>query len=299
MLSASHTLESELRRTAEAVEAALDIWLPKPEGAQAVIAKAMRYAALNGGKRLRPFLMVQSAALFDVNINTVLPTAAALEALHVYSLVHDDLPCMDDDDLRRGKPTVHKVYDEALAVLTGDGLLNHAFEILSDPKCHPDADIRLELIAKLAKAGGVFGMIGGQVIDITVSENERDEALIMNLQNLKTGALIEYAVSAGAILGRASEAQSTALRHYARDLGLAFQIKDDVLDCEGDADLMGKAVQKDAGLGKATFVSILGLEGAKLRAETLGQQAKEHLHIFGDRGDILCQTVDFVLNRNH
>jgi len=295
----SPNFKSELDTVAKAVETALDYWLPKPEGAQGVVAEAMRYAALGGGKRLRPFLMVQSAALFGIKIDTVMPTASALECVHVYSLVHDDLPCMDDDDVRRGKPTVHKAYDQALAVLAGDGLLNHAFEILSDPKCHMDANVRLELISGLAKAGGVFGMIGGQVIDITVAENERDEAVIINLQNLKTGALIEYGVMAGAILGGASVAERTALGHYARDLGLAFQIKDDILDYEGDADVMGKAVQKDEDLGKATFVSVMGLEGAKIRAETIGERAKNHLKMFGDKSIVLCQTVDFVLNRDH
>lgn len=295
----SFSLKSELARTAEAVELALAEFLPRVTGQQSQVAEAMRYAALGGGKRLRPFLMVQSAALFNVPQAQVMPAAVALESLHVYSLVHDDLPCMDDDDIRRGKPTVHKAYSEAMAVLAGDGLLTHAFEILSDPRTHEDAAIRLELIAGLAKAGGVFGMIGGQVIDMTVSEQERDETVITQLQRLKTGALIEYAVEAGAILGRATEEERTALRHYAQDLGLAFQIKDDILDCEGDAQLMGKAAQKDADLGKATFVSVLGLEGAKLRAQDIGQSAKNHLQRFGARADLLGQTVDFVLHRDH
>lgn len=295
----SSSFKSKLVETANAVEVALDVWLPKPEGDQAVVAEAMRYAALGGGKRLRPFLMVQSAALFDVDINAVMPTAAALECVHVYSLVHDDLPCMDDDDIRRGKPTVHKAFNEALAVLAGDGLLNHAFDILADIRTHADPEIRLALISGLSKAGGVLGMIGGQVIDITVEEDVRDEALITNLQNLKTGALIEYGVTAGATLGKASVKEKEALRLYAHDLGLAFQIKDDILDHEGDADRMGKAVQKDAELGKATFVSVLGLEGAKLRAKTIGERAKKHLNIFGDKSEVLCQTVDFVLTRDH
>jgi len=206
--------------------------------------------------------------------------------------------CMDDDDMRRGKPTVHIAYDTAMATLAGDGLLTYAFEILADPKTSPDAQIRLDLISGLAKAGGVHGMIGGQVIDITVAENERDESLIMELQDLKTGALIEYGVLAGAIFGRATEPQYAALKQYAALMGLAFQIKDDILDTEGDAEIVGKAVGKDADLGKATFVSILGLEGARERASSLGEQAKASLQIFGSKADILCDTVDFVLNRD-
>ena len=206
---------------------------------------------------------------------------------------------MDDDDLRRGKPTVHKAYDEAMAVLAGDGLLTHSFELLAREDVHPNADIRLELISGLAKAGGTQGMIGGQVIDISVSESDRDEALITQLQDLKTGALIEYAVTAGATLAGASKTEHKALQNYARDMGLAFQIKDDILDVEGDADIVGKAVGKDENLGKATFVSILGLEGAREKAAELGIRAKSHLEPFGKTAQTLCDTVDFVLNRTH
>ena len=206
---------------------------------------------------------------------------------------------MDDDDLRRGKPTVHKAYDEAMAVLAGDGLLTHSFELLAREDVHPNADIRLELISGLAKAGGTQGMIGGQVIDISVSESDRDEALITQLQDLKTGALIEYAVTAGATLAGASAKQHSTLQNYARDMGLAFQIKDDILDVEGDASIVGKAVGKDENLGKATFVSILGLEGAREKAASLGIRAKSHLEPFGKTAQTLCDTVDFVLNRTH
>lgn len=290
---------SRLASVAEQMEDTLTAVLPTPEGHQATIMEAMRYAALGGGKRLRPFLMVETAKMLGYTDEGVLIAAAALECLHVYSLVHDDLPCMDDDDLRRGKPTVHKAYDEALAVLAGDGLLTHSFELLAHEDVHADAHVRLALIAGLANAGGTQGMIGGQVIDISVSEADRDEALITQLQELKTGALIEYAVTAGATLAGASTAEKTALQNYACDMGLAFQIKDDILDVEGDAAIVGKAVGKDENLGKATFVSILGLEGAREKAAQLGIRAKSHLEPFGKNAQTLCDTVDFVLNRTH
>ena len=290
---------TRLAAVATEMEATLAAVLPEAEGHQSVIMEAMRYAALGGGKRLRPFLMIETARMLGHDDAGVHIAAAALECLHVYSLVHDDLPCMDDDDLRRGKPTVHKAYDEALAVLAGDGLLTHSFELLARDDVHPDANTRLKLIAGLAKAGGTHGMIGGQVIDISVSESDRDEALITQLQDLKTGALIEYAVTAGATLAGATPEQHTTLQNYARDMGLAFQIKDDILDVEGDADIVGKAVGKDENLGKATFVSILGLEGAREKAAALGIRAKSHLDPFGKTAQTLCDTVDFVLERSH
>lgn len=280
------------------METTLDAVLPMPEGPQAVVAEAMRYAAMGGGKRLRPFLMVHTARMLEYGDAPIWRAAAALECLHVYSLVHDDLPCMDDDDLRRGKPTVHKVYGEAMAVLAGDGLLTQSFEILANPATHADCAIRAKLVAELAKAGGTQGMIGGQVIDMTVAEDARDAVLITQLQSLKTGALIECAVMFGAIYGQADTRQTDALCGFARDVGLAFQIKDDILDIEGDTALVGKAVGKDEDLGKATFVSILGLDGAKEKAQHLGQRAKDHLSIFGDSSGILCDTVDFVLSRD-
>jgi len=290
---------SYLRGVAATVETRLDELLPKPAGHQSVIFEAARYAALGGGKRLRPFLSLETARMLGGPLDQALTVGCALECLHVYSLVHDDLPCMDDDDLRRGKPTVHKAYDEALAVLAGDGLLTHSFELLSRSDVHPDPSVRLDLVSGLAKAGGTHGMIGGQVIDISVSESDRDEALITQLQDLKTGALIEYAVSAGATLAGANTDQHKALQNYARDMGLAFQIKDDILDVEGDANIVGKAVGKDENLGKATFVSILGLEGAREKAAELGIRAKSHLEPFGKNAQTLCDTVDFVLHRSH
>ena len=295
----SEDFPSRLASVAAEMENTLSAVLPAPQGHQSVIMDAMRYAALGGGKRLRPFLMIETARMLGYTDKGVHIAAAALECLHVYSLVHDDLPCMDDDDLRRGKPTVHKAYDEALAVLAGDGLLTHSFELLAREDVHSDPNVRLALISGLAKAGGTYGMIGGQVIDISVSESDRDELLIAQLQNLKTGALIEYAVTAGATLAGANATQHKTLQNYARDMGLAFQIKDDILDVEGDADIVGKAVGKDENLGKATFVSILGLEGARDKAAELGIRAKSHLEPFGKNAQTLCDTVDFVLNRTH
>lgn len=290
---------TRLDAVATDVEAALERWLPEPIGRQAVIMEAMRYAALGGGKRLRPFLVIETARLLGGPEESALQVGCALECLHVYSLVHDDLPCMDDDDLRRGKPTVHKAYDEATAVLAGDGLLTFAFELLARKDCHADPAVRAGLVADLAIAGGTFGMIGGQVIDITVSETERDEALVTDLQARKTGALIRYATQAGVTLSGGTEADMARLTDYATRLGLAFQIQDDVLDVEGDATQMGKAVRKDEDLGKATFVSLLGLETAKKRARELGEEAKDALSPYGDKAESLIGAVDFVLERTH
>ena len=286
-----------LRAVAESVEARLDALLPQPAGHQAVIFEAARYAALGGGKRLRPFLTVETARMLGGAMDAALTAGCALECLHVYSLVHDDLPCMDDDDLRRGKPTVHVAYDEAIAVLAGDALLTRSFGILSEADL--PADVRVKLIAELAKSGGMSGMIGGQVVDITVAEGERDEVLITELQAMKTGALIDYAVKAGGYVAGATDTELAALSAYARDMGLAFQIQDDILDVTGDAETVGKAVGKDADLGKATFVSILGLNGARERAKALGVQAKNHLEPWGASAQTLRQTVDFVLEREH
>ncbi|WP_416879431.1 polyprenyl synthetase family protein [Litorimonas sp.] len=291
--------KSQLASVAQDIETALEAQLPKPEGEQAVVAEAMRYAALGGGKRLRPFLVVETARMLGGDIENAVIVGCALECLHVYSLVHDDLPCMDDDDLRRGKPTVHKAYDEAIAVLAGDGLLTHAFALLGCEGAHTDPLVRAKLVCELAQKGGVSGMIGGQVIDITVSETDRDEALITRLQAMKTGALIDFAVKAGGIVSGADDATLNALSAYARDMGLAFQIQDDILDVEGDASLMGKAVGKDENLGKATFVSLLGLEEAKEKAKALGERAKGHLAPFGEKAQTLKETVDFVLQRQH
>jgi len=297
MLKDSIDFKSHLKAVSEEIEAVLRDILPLPSGNQKVVMEASRYAALGGGKRLRPFLMVETARMLGSLNKGVYIAGAALECMHVYSLVHDDLPCMDNDDFRRGKPTVHKKYNEALAVLTGDNLLTISFEILADSKVHEDPNIRMTLISDLAKAAGAGGMIGGQIIDISKSSVIRDETFISQLQKLKTGALIEYAVTAGATMSNASESEKTALKNYARDIGLAFQIKDDILDVEGDAEIIGKSVGKDDALGKVTFVSILGLENARIKASQLGKSAVAHLAPFGKKAEILSKTVDFILNR--
>jgi len=297
----SHSTDTDfptrLRTIADLVESRLDVLLPKPLGHQAVIMDAARYAALGGGKRLRPFLTVETTRMLGGPLDAALTVGCALECLHVYSLIHDDLPCMDDDDLRRGKPTVHKAYDEAIAVLAGDALLTRSFGILGEVDL--PARVRAELVTELASSGGMSGMIGGQVVDITVAEGERDEALITDLQAMKTGALIDYAVRSGGLVSAASKKHLTALSAYARDMGLAFQIQDDILDVTGDAETVGKAVGKDADLGKATFVSILGLIGARERAKSLGERAKNHLEPWGSSAQTLRDTVDFVLERQH
>ena len=286
-----------LRAVAAQVEARLDSLLPQPTGHQSVIMEAARYAALGGGKRLRPFLTVETARMLGGPLDAALTVGCALECLHVYSLVHDDLPCMDDDDLRRGKPTVHIAYDEAIAVLAGDALLTRSFGILGEVDL--PAPVKVALVTELAQSSGMVGMIGGQVVDITVAEGERDEALITELQAMKTGALIDYAVRAGGLVSDVSDNHLKALSAYARDMGLAFQIQDDILDVTGDAETVGKAVGKDANLGKATFVSILGLTGAQERAKLLGERAKNHLEPWGASAQTLRETVDFVLERQH
>ncbi|MCP5075949.1 MAG: polyprenyl synthetase family protein [Rhodobacteraceae bacterium] len=257
----------------------------------------MRYTTLNGGKRLRAFLVLHSAALFEVPAAAALRAAAAIECVHAYSLVHDDLPCMDDDDLRRGKPTVHVKWDEATAVLVGDALQTVAFEILADPSTSPDAGVRVQLIGSLARAAGARGMVLGQALDIAAETATDPLTLdrITDLQANKTGALIRWSAEAGAILGRADTA---LLNRYATALGLAFQIQDDILDVEGDAKTAGKRLQKDAEAGKATFVSLLGLADAKSRAETLVSEACDVLAPYGSAADPLRQVARFVIQRN-
>lgn len=293
----SDTFKARLSAVADEMETVLAQVLPEPAEPQARIMDAMAYALLGGGKRLRPFLLVETARMLGADSSGIWKAAAALECVHVYSLIHDDLPCMDNDDLRRGKPTVHKAYDEALAVLAGDALLTLAFEILAGDDIHGDANIRLKLISELAANSGTHGMIGGQVIDIYANLSVQNEELITQLQALKTGALIHYAVIAGGRLAGAGDDDLQNLSRYADALGLAFQIRDDILDVEGDIAVMGKRTNKDVGLGKATFVSIYGLDGAKAKALELGEQAKTALVPYGEKSGILCATVDFVLNR--
>jgi farnesyl diphosphate synthase len=257
----------------------------------------MRYAALGPGKRLRPFLLIETGRLFDVDRRGLLRAACAIECVHTYSLVHDDLPCMDDDDLRRGRPTVHKAYDEATAVLAGDGLLTFAFELLADPATHPDPRTRAALVLALAKASGAHGMVGGQMLDLASENAAVDEVRITRLQQLKTGALIAVACEMGALMGHASPDAMHGVMAYAKDLGLAFQIADDLLDVTGDVAEMGKAVGKDAALGKATFVALLGPERARRQADLLAEQAQGHLQLFGARAEVLRATASYVVER--
>ncbi|MEN9873271.1 MAG: hypothetical protein RL186_168 [Pseudomonadota bacterium] len=290
-------LEQRLEETADRVTVALDTLIPRVQGPESQLMSAMRYAALGGGKRLRPFLVLETGRLFGVDERCLLRVGAALECIHTYSLIHDDLPCMDDDDMRRGRPTVHIAYDEATAILAGDALLTIAFEILADPQTHTDPGIRIALVARLAEAAGARGMVGGQMMDMIAHQLGDDIAAVARMQRLKTGALISYAVEVGALMGRASDEARNALTAYAHDLGLAFQITDDLLDVEGNPDDAGKAVQKDKDKGKSTFVSLMGVEGAKQRVQLLGEQAKQHIAIFGSRAQYLSQVVDSIMAR--
>ena len=290
-------LQQAMASTAVDVEALLRRILEAGDVPEHRLLESMRYAALGGGKRLRPFLVLQSAELFSVSEKSALRTAAAIELVHCYSLVHDDLPAMDDDDLRRGKPTVHKAFDEATAILAGDALLTLAFQVLGEEATHSNPQVRSELVAELAVAAGARGMVGGQMIDLSAAGRDMDIGEITRLQRLKTGALIAFSCEAGAILGRAPEPAREALRGYAHDLGLAFQIADDLLDVEGSAAETGKAVGKDAAQGKATFVSVLGPERARDQAAMLADQAVSHLAIFDEKADFLRSVTRFVVER--
>lgn len=292
-------LQEAMKTTAAAVTRQLDQLLPKAAGPRGQVVEAMRYAILGGGKRLRPFLVVASARLFDVRDPRALRVAAAVEMVHTYSLVHDDLPAMDDSDLRRGQPTVHKRFGEATAILAGDGLLSEAFAVLADPATHKDTEVRAELIRHLAAAAGAGGMVGGQMIDISAERADLDLDGVSELQRLKTGALFGFACQAGAILARAEEGARAALAAYAADMGLAFQVADDVLDVESDAAALGKPTGQDAAHHKATFVGLLGLEPARARARELAESAVGHLEPFGDKAELLCQTARFVVERKN
>lgn len=291
------SIENALNDAALSVNRKLDELIQPVAGAEARVVDAMRYATMVGGKRIRPYLLLNAASIFDVHGEYALRAAAAIEMLHCYSLVHDDLPAMDNSDLRRGKPTTHKKFDEATAILAGDGLLTMAFEVLAHPDTHPDGAVRAELCLALAVAGGAIGMVGGQMIDLASENATLDIGAITRLQRLKTGAIIAFSCEAGAILGHASKDQRHALIAYAHDLGLAFQIVDDLLDAEGDAAETGKPTGADAAAGKATFVSILGLEGARQQARLLGKQANEHLDVFGRKAEALRWMTEFVLDR--
>jgi farnesyl diphosphate synthase len=291
--------KARLARAAEAVDQELENLLPAVPELEHRLFDAMRYAVLGGGKRLRPFLVIAGGEIFDLELARCLRVAAAVELVHAYSLVHDDLPCMDDDDLRRGQPTVHLRYDEATAVLAGDTLLTLAFEVLADRETSPDPEVRTDLVAGLARAAGGHGMVGGQVLDLWAEDHPLDEAGTVRMQRLKTGEMIAFAGEAGAILARARPQQRQALRMFAHDLGLAFQITDDLLDVEGSASAVGKPVGKDAAAGKSTIVSVLGVEGARDRAILLSGQAAAHLDHFGEKANALRALCEFVITRSN
>ncbi|CAA7623982.1 geranyltranstransferase [Magnetospirillum sp. LM-5] len=293
----SRRLSEALAAAAAQVNAELDLLLQAGEGPERRVHEAMRYATLDGGKRLRPFLVIQSASLFNVSPSSALRVAAALEMVHCYSLVHDDLPCMDDDDLRRGRPTCHKKFDEATALLAGDGLLTRAFEVLAGEATHCDPLVRCQLVGELAHAAGGQGMVGGQMVDLQAASLTMDVNDITRLQQMKTGRLISFGCEAGAILGKAASSLRLALKNYAREIGLAFQIADDILDVEGDAKQVGKALRKDAEAGKATFVSLLGIDRARAQAKMLADQACRHLEPFGDKADLLRSTALYIVER--
>ena len=291
-------LAQEVEAIMAAVDREFDMLLAVPADPRARLYEAMRHAAIGGGKRMRPLLVSAAARLFNVSDDAALRVGCAIEAIHVYSLIHDDLPCMDDDDMRRGKPTVHKAFDEAIAVLAGDSLHALAFEWLAEDETHPDPFVRSELILEIGKAAGPSGMAGGQMMDLAAETEQFDLQTVTRLQQLKTGALIAVSVEAGAILGRVPPEGRVHLRAYARDIGLAFQIADDLLDVEGDAALTGKAVGKDEAAGKATFLSLLGVERAREQAKMLVNQAIAHLGTYGPEADLLRAIARYVIERD-
>lgn len=294
----SNALAALLTASARDVTAQLEQFLPLPAGPEKRLVDAMRAAALSGGKRIRPFLVLESAALFHVSPSAALRVAAAVEMVHCYSLVHDDLPAMDNAELRRGQPTLHRQFDEATAILAGDALLTRAFEILADPSVHGDAQVRIELVRALAQAAGAAGMCGGQMLDLLAEQQPiSDIGAITRLQRLKTGEMIAFAAQAGAILGKAGTVPRHALHAYAHDLGLAFQIADDLLDVTSSSQQTGKDTGKDQAAGKATFVSLLGVERARDQAHRLAEQAIQHLDSFGPAAEKLRAVARFVVER--
>ena len=312
-------LQEELSGVSEAIERKINELLPDPDsmetnvisfgkqpqeteaapvkGGESTIMRAMRYSALSGGKRLRPYLTVSCARLFGVSHEASLLTASAIEFVHTYSLVHDDLPAIDNDEMRRGRPSCHIKFGEAAAILAGDALLTYAFQILSDPDVHSDPSVRCELVKAVATAGGVRGMVGGQMMDIEAENKQLSVDEINRLQRLKTGELFAISCEAGAILGKAPRAMRNVLRAYAHDMGLAFQITDDLLDAEGTREVVGKAVNKDKAAGKATLVSLMGIERAREQAQILAQQAIGYLEVFDGKADNLRGLVEYVITR--
>lgn len=293
-------LSDALKETRKLVDAELDKLLQPLATPEKRVIEAMRYSSIGGGKALRPFLLMMTAQMFGISFAQSVRVATCLEMVHSYSLIHDDLPAMDNDDLRRGKPSAHKQYDEATAILAGDGLLTRAFEVLASDKTWVDPVVRCELIGLLGNAAGMHGMIGGQMLDL-MSEGEIELSLtdIVRLQSMKTGRLLIYACEAGAILGNAPFESRQALKTYAGDLGLAFQITDDILDIEGSVEKMGKTLRKDVEVGKATYVSMVGVDEAKKKAKELILHAIDSLKPFGDKADMLRELALFILNRDH
>ncbi len=297
--SNADALSAAMAKAARITEAALESLLGQPTGAEGRLIEAMRYASLNGGKRLRGFLVLEIAGLFDVPQAQAARVAASVEMLHAYSLVHDDLPAMDDDDLRRGQPSTHRAFDEATAILAGDALQAQAFEVLAQAATHPDPLARCELVAALGAASGARGMAGGQMIDMAAEGRMLGVAEVARMQALKTGRLIQYSAEAGAILGRASATAQAQIAAYGRDLGAAFQIADDVLDAAGDTSAIGKTAGKDAAAGKATLVALLGLEQATAHARSLSDEAASHLDMFGARAARLRDLASYVVSRGY
>jgi farnesyl diphosphate synthase len=293
------SLAAALDQVSAEVDRLFSSLLAVPADARARLYEAMRYAAIGGGKRLRPLLVVATCSLFHVDRERALRVGLAVECVHVYSLIHDDLPSMDDDDLRRGKPTLHRAFDEATAILAGDSLHALAFEVLADDATHEDPFVRSELVAALARAAGPAGMAGGQMMDLVAAEAGLDLNAVTRLQQMKTGALIGFCLEAGAIMSRVPPEARIGLRGYARDVGLAFQIADDLLDAAGEEQRAGKRVGKDAARGKETFVSLLGEERARRQAALLVEQAIEHLHGFGEEADLLRAIARFAVERDH
>jgi farnesyl diphosphate synthase len=291
-------LAIEANRIGAKVEAVFSRYLQSSGDGRDQLFEAMRHAGLGGGKRIRPLLTVATGRLFRIDEERSVRAGAAIEAIHVYSLIHDDLPCMDDDDLRRGKPTVHRAFDESTAVLAGDCFHDLAFEIIADPATHEDPFVRSELVIELARASGPDGMAGGQMLDLAAEGQALDIGSITRLQQLKTGALIEFAVEAACIMGRLPPDARTPYRGYARDIGLAFQIADDLLDHAGDEEAAGKRLRKDLAAGKATFVSLLGEERARAQCTMLVNQAIEHLQDHGEEADLLRAVARYVEERD-
>jgi farnesyl diphosphate synthase len=306
MTTGTAEFAKRLDQTAEETESLLEKLLADAVVADEIVRpkrliEAMRYSSLGGGKRLRPFLVVESAAVFGVPRQAALLAGAALECIHCYSLIHDDLPAMDNSDLRRGRPTLHKAYDDATAILAGDGLLTIAFDIITRDEIHKDANVRLLLTRALARASGVGGMAGGQMLDLAGEGRfgDREPVDVARLQQMKTGALLRFGCIAGAILGQSSQNEYQALDDYGRALGEAFQIADDLLDVEGDAAALGKPSGQDAAMGKTTFVTQLGVEGARQRVRDLLARADSALSIFGSRSDVLRAAARFVAERKN